>query len=91
MTEIAILVGEASGLYMALEQTGRRATEVLHRTDPDLFHGLLETFEEEGEAAAWLVSRTIGFGGRSALELLANGEREQVMRVLDHLRYGPFT
>ncbi|MEX3951071.1 antitoxin Xre/MbcA/ParS toxin-binding domain-containing protein [Paraburkholderia sp. EG287B] len=39
-------------------------------------------------ASAWLASRTTGFGGRCALELLAQGERAQVVHVLNHLRYG---
>lgn len=89
MTAIEVLAGEASGLYIALEQTGRRATELLHRTDPGSLHELLETLEGEGEEADWLISRTIVFfGGRSALELLADGERERVMRILNRLRYG---
>ncbi|WP_083788711.1 MbcA/ParS/Xre antitoxin family protein [Paraburkholderia atlantica] len=45
----------------------------------------------QDEAASWLISRTIGFGGSSALELLAQDERQRVMQVLNHLRYGPCT
>ncbi|SIT41797.1 hypothetical protein BN2476_300199 [Paraburkholderia piptadeniae] len=88
MTGIETLAQETSGLYAGLRQTGCRAIGVLRATDPELVDALLATFESHDEAAAWLVGRTIGFGGSSALELLAQGERERVMQVLNHLRYG---
>nr|WP_277403040.1 antitoxin Xre/MbcA/ParS toxin-binding domain-containing protein [Burkholderia sp. Ac-20365] len=56
--------------------------------DESLLSELLATFESEEMAAGWLVGRTIGFGGRSALDLLAQGKREKVLQVLHHLRYG---
>jgi hypothetical protein len=77
-----------SGLYAGLEQAGCRAIGTLLSTDPELVEALLATFESRDEAAPWLVSRTTGFGGSSALELLAQGERARVMHVLNHLRYG---
>jgi uncharacterized protein (DUF2384 family) len=88
LNPIDTLAAEASGLYAALEDTGRRAMEALRVTDPALVNELIETFEKEEGAAAWLVSRTIGFGGRSALDLLAQGERAQVMHIVHHLHYG---
>ncbi|MEX3932160.1 hypothetical protein AB4Y32_10175 [Paraburkholderia phymatum] len=88
MTEIKTLAKEACALYGSLGQTGLRAIGALRSTDPELVDELLATFESRGEAASWLVSRTIGFGGFSALELLAQGERERVMHVLNHLRFG---
>jgi hypothetical protein len=88
MSEIESLAKEASGLYAGLEQTGFRAIGALRSIDPELVDELLATFESMNEAAPWLVSRTIGFGGSSALELLAQGERQRVMHVLNHLRYG---
>ncbi|MEX3982152.1 MbcA/ParS/Xre antitoxin family protein [Paraburkholderia sp. EG287A] len=88
MTQIETLAAQVSGLYAALEESGRRAIETLRQTDAALADGLVGAFESEAGAAAWLASRTTGFGGRSALELLAQGERAQVMHVLDHLRYG---
>jgi hypothetical protein len=88
MTGIETLAEETSGLYTGLAQTGCRAIGVLRVTDPELVDALLATFESHDEAAAWLVARTIGFGGTSALELLAQGEHARVMHILNHLRYG---
>ena len=90
MTEIEKLAVEVSGLYAGLEQTGSRAMGVLRSSDPELVDELLATFESETRSVDWLVSRTIGFGGSSALELLAQGERQSVIQVLNHLRYGIF-
>ncbi|MGF6288716.1 MbcA/ParS/Xre antitoxin family protein [Paraburkholderia youngii] len=88
MSEIKTLAEEASGLYAQLAQTGFRAISALRSTDPELVDALLATFGSIDGAAPWLVSRTIGFGGSSALELLAQGARQRVMHVLNHLRYG---
>ncbi|MEX3966811.1 MbcA/ParS/Xre antitoxin family protein [Paraburkholderia sp. EG286B] len=88
MTQIETLATRVSGLYVALEESGRRAVEALRQTDPALVDLLVGVFESEAGASAWLASRTTGFGGRCALELLAQGERAWVMRVLNHLRYG---
>jgi hypothetical protein len=88
MTGIETLAEETSGLYAGPRQTGCRAIGVLRATDTELVDALLATFESHDEAATWLVGRTIGFGGSSALELLAQGERARVMHVLNHLRYG---
>jgi hypothetical protein len=88
VTLIEALAGEVSGLYAALEHTGSRAMEALRSTAPILADELVATFESEDRAAAWLVSRTTGFGGRCALELLAQGEREWVTNIVHHLRYG---
>ena len=82
------LRADAARLYADLEDTGRRAMEALRRIDPVVIEELVATFESEDRAARWLISRTIGFGGRSALELLAHEEREEVLHVLHHLRYG---
>ncbi|WP_250436260.1 MbcA/ParS/Xre antitoxin family protein [Caballeronia sp. ATUFL_F2_KS9A] len=82
------LTADAARLYADLEDTGRRAMEALRTIDPVVSEELFATFESEDRAARWLISRTIGFGGRSALELLSQGDREEVMHVLHHLRYG---
>ncbi|NVH73674.1 DUF2384 domain-containing protein [Paraburkholderia sp. JPY432] len=86
--QIDALAAEASRLYAALTDNGRRAMEALRTIDPIVVEELVATFESDDAAAGWLISRTIGFGGSSALDLLAQGEREQVMHVLHHLRYG---
>ena len=85
---LSSLSAEAWSLYDSLKETGRRAMMELRRSDPSMVEELVATFESEDGAAGWLISRTIGFGGRSAWDLLANEEREQVMHVLHHLRYG---
>ncbi|TCG03667.1 hypothetical protein BZM27_46675 [Paraburkholderia steynii] len=90
MTEIQTLADEASGLYAALEQTGSRAMGVLRSSDPELVDELLATFESGTQSVHWLVSRTIGFGDSSALELLAQGERQSVIQLLKNLRDGIF-
>jgi len=82
------LTADAARLYADLEDTGRRAMEALRKIDPVVIEELVATFESQDRAARWLTSRTIGFGGRSALELLSRGDREEVMHVLHHLRYG---
>jgi len=82
------LANEACNLYAALKDTGHRAMDALRAMDPDVLEELLATFESEDRAAGWLISRTIGFGGHSALDLLAQGKREQVTDVIHHLRYG---
>jgi uncharacterized protein (DUF2384 family) len=83
-----MLASEACNLYAGLKDTGHRAMEALRTIDPIAVEELVATFQSEDRAAGWLISRTIGFGGRSALDLFAQGEREQVMDVLHHLRYG---
>jgi Protein of unknown function (DUF2384) len=92
VNQIETLAAEVAELYAAmdtaLEDAGRRGTEALRLTDPPLLRELIRTFGSEDGAAAWLVSQTARFGGRSALDLLALGEREQVMHVLHHLQYG---
>jgi hypothetical protein len=71
-----------------IHELGRSATERLRSTDLDLAEGLEAVFDSTDQIAAWLVEPTIGFGERSALELLANGERDTVRRALHHLQYG---
>ncbi|CAD6563131.1 hypothetical protein ACFQ3P_41875 [Paraburkholderia sabiae] len=88
MTEIERLAEAASGQYADLERIGCRAVNALRSSDPDLVEGLLATCESENQAGHWLVGRTIGFGGSSALELLAQGKREHVIQVVNHLRFG---
>ncbi|MEM5341467.1 antitoxin Xre/MbcA/ParS toxin-binding domain-containing protein [Paraburkholderia azotifigens] len=88
MTEIERLAEEVSGLYADIERAGCRAVDALRSSDPDLADALLATFESGDRAGDWLTSQPIGFDGYSALELLAQGEREQVMQVLNHLRIG---
>jgi len=82
------LASEARNLYAALEDTGHRTMEALRAIDPNVIEELVATFGSEDRAAGWLISRTIGFGGRCALDLLAQGEREEVLQVLHNLRYG---
>ncbi|SAL44186.1 MbcA/ParS/Xre antitoxin family protein [Caballeronia concitans] len=82
------LASDACDLYTALQDTGHRAMDALRAMDPEVVEELLATFESEDRAAGWLISRTIGFGGHSALDLLAQRKREQVMDVIHHLRYG---
>ncbi|MGF6636522.1 MbcA/ParS/Xre antitoxin family protein [Paraburkholderia sp. MM6662-R1] len=86
--QIDALAAEVSRLYASLEDAGRGTLEALRETDPTIVEELIATFESEDKAARWLISRTIGFGGRSAVDLLAQGDREQVMLALGHLRYG---
>ncbi|WP_233808911.1 antitoxin Xre/MbcA/ParS toxin-binding domain-containing protein [Paraburkholderia sp. HP33-1] len=88
MIGIEILAGEAARLHAALDYAGRRAMEALRVADPAIVNRLIQTFGKEEGAAAWLVSRTADLDGRSALELLAQGQREEVMLSLHHLRYG---
>lgn len=88
VSDLDTLASEARNIYAALKDTGRRAMEALRTIDPILVEELVATFEAEDRAAGWLISWTIGFGGRSALDLLAQGEREEVLQVLHNLRYG---
>jgi Protein of unknown function (DUF2384) len=87
-SELAALAHAIVRLRSEIRALGRSATERLRSTDPDLAEGLEAVFDSPDQPAAWLVERTIGFRGRTALELLANGERDTVLRALHHIQYG---
>jgi hypothetical protein len=88
MTAMELAAQEVINLYDELQQVGLRALERLRSSDPEIADELLATFETADASAEWLASRTIGFGGECALDLLATGRRDYVLHILHHLRYG---
>jgi hypothetical protein len=84
------LAAQVSMLYSSLEHAGRTALVILYESDASLLAELVKTFGSEDRAAHWLISRKISFGGRSALDLLASGRREQVLQVLLQIDEGFF-
>jgi uncharacterized protein (DUF2384 family) len=77
-------------LNSSLEHAGQTALVILHESDARFLAELVKTFGSEDKAARWLISRRISFGGRSALDLLASGERELVLQLLLQLDEGYF-
>ncbi len=77
---------EVCRLRADLQVVGERAWLEIQSSDPELTTELEAALE--GRGGAWLVTPTISFGGKCAVELLAAGNRAQVLQVLHNLHYG---
>jgi hypothetical protein len=77
---------EVRRLRADLQAVGKRTWLEIQSSDPELTAELEAALE--GSSAAWLVIPTASFGGKCAVELLAAGNRAQVLQVLHNLHYG---
>lgn len=89
MATFQLLAQQAAELDARYLDIGDRALDAIRQTDAELARELDETWGET--AARWLTAKTPGFGGRSALALLANGERDRVMQAIHQVKHGIFS
>ncbi|WP_321871962.1 hypothetical protein [Paraburkholderia tropica] len=86
MVTLQSLARQAAELDALYRDLGAKALDALRQSDPELARELDDMWDEN--APRWLTEKPLGFGGRSALELLANDERDRVMRALLQLKCG---
>lgn len=77
---------KARQLRADLQAVGKRAWLEIQSSDLELAAELEAALE--GCEAAWLITPTVSFGGKCAVELLEDGHRAQVLQVLHNLHYG---
>lgn len=58
--------------------------------DPEVAEQAIHVFDDRTGAAAWLASPVRSLGGVTPLQALAEGRREDVLRVLHQILYGVY-
>lgn len=62
--------------------------DALRDIDPKVAERTVEVFDDKTSAASWLASPVRSLGGVTPLQALAEGKREDVLRVLHQIRHG---
>lgn len=83
--ELASLAEQArSGLDHSLIELLDRLQDL----DPEIVDMMLRVFGDSTKAARWLANSVMSLGGVTPLRALAEGRREDVLRVLHQISYG---
>ncbi len=62
----------------------------LREDDSEMANAALELYEDENNAASFLANPVRALAGKSALEVLENGDRKQVLDLIFQLEYGTY-
>ena len=62
----------------------------LRDIDPEVAERAVDTFDDKASAANWLASPVRSLGDITPLQALAEGKREDVLRVLHQIRHGVY-
>lgn len=60
----------------------------LHDIDPEVADRAIHVFDDRTGAATWLANPVRSLGGVTPLQALAEGRREDVLRVLNQILHG---
>lgn len=66
----------------------REMLDLLRDIDPEVAERAVYVFHDKTDAANWLASPVLTLGGVTPLQALAEGRREDVLRVLNEIFYG---
>lgn len=61
--------------------------DLLRQIDPEVAKQAVHVFNDKTDAAEWLASPILTLGGITPLQALAEGKREDVLRVLNGILY----
>ena len=70
------------------ENSRQELLDHLREIDPEVTERAVYVFDDQTDAAIWLTKPVITLGGITPLQTLAEGRREDVLRVLNELFYG---
>lgn len=62
----------------------------LRDIDPEVADQAIHVFDDKTRAATWLANPVRSLGGVTPLQALAEGRREDVLRVLDQIAHGVY-
>jgi len=62
----------------------------LRQIHPEIADRAVHVFNDKTKAAGWLVSRVRSLGGATPLQALAEGRRDDVLRVLGQIVHGVY-
>lgn len=62
----------------------------LRAIDPEVAERAIYVFDDKASAANWLASPVMSLGGVMPLQALAEGKREDVLRVLGQILHGVY-
>jgi len=70
------------------ERSRQELLDHLREIDPEVTERVVYVFDDQSDAAAWLVTPAITLDGITPLQALAKDKREDVLRVLNEIFYG---
>ncbi len=70
------------------EHSRQELLDHLRKLDPELAARVVYVFDDKSHAALWLTKSTIILDNITPLQALAEGNREDVLRVLNGILYG---